>query len=256
MERDSSGRFRSQRDQQQSQQRPMSVESCTTTATGAGVTAIIGGAALGAIAMYLMDPNHGAERRAMARNLAERALESTGDVARTAMSNASHFMGDAYHAAKDKIADSASAAYDAMPNGKDVRKAANGVSDAASNAASSASDTAHSWLESARSFLPRSVKLEKHSDYAMNPGAVSATALSTLVVGAGAMWMFDPVRGRARRAWIGQKLTRAVNEVGRFASSTGRHLRNKMKGTYYETRSAAESATQRVASGVRETIGS
>ena len=78
----------------------------------------------------------------------------------------------------------------------------------------------------------------------MEPAGVSATAVSTLLVGAGAMWFFDPDRGRARRAWIGQKLTRAMNEIGDFARATGRHLRNKSKGYYHEGKAAVCDAAQ------------
>ena len=66
--------------------------------------------------------------------------------------------------------------------------------------------------------------------------------LGALVWSVGAMWLLDPDRGRSRRAWLAQKATRAANETGRFMRATGRHLRNKSKGYYYETRSAAECA--------------
>ena len=154
--------------------------------------------------MYLMDPKHSTERRAVARNLAERTLESGGDVARNAMHNASHFMGDALHTAKDKFADAASNASDAVSNGKQK------IMDSASDSASNISDTASAWMHAAKQYLPRS-ELEKHSDYAMNPAAVSATAASTLIIAA--MWLFDPIRGRGASHWVGQKLTRFVNEV-------------------------------------------
>jgi len=255
MERDSAGRFRSGREPQQSG-RTTRQESCAPSAVGAGVASLISGAALGVVAMYLLDPKHGAQRRAMARNLAERALESSGDVTRSALHSASHYLGDAWHAARDKVADTASAAQDAMPNGKSMKNGAEKLMNGASSAASSVGDTASDWFESAKSYLPRRAKLEQHSDYAMNPGAVSATALSTMVVGASAMWLFDPDRGRARRAWIGQKITRAIHEIGDFASATGRHFRNKAKGYYHETRSTVQEVGEQVReSSVGQKIG-
>ena len=137
MERDSAGRFQSGRESRQARRSQIS-EGRARSSVGAGVAALISGAALGAAAMYLLDPNHGAQRRAMARNLAERALESSSEAARAA----SCAIGSALHAARDKVADTTSAAYDAMPNGKDIR-------DAGAQAVSSAGDTASSWLESA-----------------------------------------------------------------------------------------------------------
>src|SRR5262249_35945104 len=100
---------------------------------------------------------------------------------------------------------------------------------------------------SARDYLSsRAPKPERHSDYAMEPAAVSATALGTLLIGAGAMWLFDPDRGRARRAWIGQKITRAVNEMGDFARATGRHLPNKSNAHAPRIRTAADTGGKKV----------
>jgi gas vesicle protein len=228
MERDSAGRFTNRREGFEEPQ-DMSQQSYGVRSTGVGMAALIGGAALGTVAMYLFDPHHGAERRAIARNMAGRALESTGDV----LHSTSQYAGSAWQAAKDKVAGAASAARGAMPSTDSVR------------------DRASSWFESAKSYIPGRAKLERHSDYAMNPGAVSVTALSTLIIGAGAMWLFDPARGRARRAWIGQKLNRGMNEAGQFASATGRHLRNKMKGYYQQT----SSAVRRVGPRTEESLG-
>jgi hypothetical protein len=86
----------------------------------------------------------------------------------------------------------------------------------------------------------------------MEPAAVSATAVSTLLAGAGAMWLFDPDRGRARRAWIGQKMTRVLHEVGDFARATGRHLRNKSKGYYHDGKSAVYDAAEAVGIGAEQ----
>jgi gas vesicle protein len=205
-----------------------------------GVLSLLGGAALGTLAMYLLDPAQGDERRAAARQLAQRAFRTTADAARSAYNRGSEVASDAWDKVSEKAADAGAAAYDAMPSGKNLAASA-------SDAASSASDTAHSWFDSARGYLSRRrPQLERHSDYAMEPAAVSATAVSTLLVGAGAMWFFDPDRGRARRAWIGQKLTRAMNEIGDFARATGRHLRNKSKGYYHDGKAAVCDAAQAV----------
>src|SRR5439155_978246 len=85
--------------------------------------------------------------------------------------------------------------------------------------------------------------------------ATVPTALGLLAgsgIGAAAMWLMDPARGRGRRAWLGQKATRLLNETGDFMRATGRHLANKSKGYYYETRSAAECAMQGITSAAGE----
>lgn len=248
MKRDSSGRF-SRRQGSQSPQasladrqnpRSQAEESCAPASMTTGILSLLGGAALGTLAMYLLDPEQGDERRAAARDLARRAFRTTADAARSAYQHTSHVASDAWDKVSEKAADAGAAAYDKLPNGKQL-------AESASNAASSASDTAHSWFDSARGYLSsRRPQLERHSDYAMEPAAVSATAVSTLLIGAGAMWMFDPDRGRARRAWLGQKFTRAIHEIGDFARATGRHLRNKSKGYYHEGASAVSSAAESV----------
>jgi gas vesicle protein len=205
-----------------------------------GVLSLLGGAALGTLAMYLLDPEHGDKRRAAARQVARRAFQTTADAARSAYQRTSQVAGDTWDKVSEKAADASTAAYDALPSGQLFV-------DTASNAASSAADAAHSWFDSARGYLSRrSPRMERHSDYAMEPAAVSATALSTLLIGASAMWLFDPDRGRARRAWVGQKFTRAMNEIGNFARTTGRHLRNKSKGYYHQTASTVRGAAERV----------
>jgi hypothetical protein len=188
--------------------------------------------------MYLLDPEHGQDRRAAAKAAAARALEASGNAAHSAFDSSKHFLGDAWETVSDKASQYASAAGDAMPSGKDVRKSGQRFMDGASDAGSNISDKARSWFNSARDAMPERFRLEQHSDYAMNPPAVTATALSALALGAGAMWLFDANRGRARRAWLGQKANRFMNEIGKFGRATGRHLSNKAKGYYHETASA------------------
>jgi hypothetical protein len=97
-------------------------------------------------------------------------------------------------------------------------------------AGDSARETAGSWLDSAREYAPSLGRRES----GFSGTTVSAAALGMLALGVGAMWLLDPARGRGRRAWIGQKLTRCLNETGDFMNATGRHLRNKMRGYYHE----------------------
>src|SRR5205814_635207 len=113
--------------------------------------------------------------------------------------------------------------------------------------------TRDSWLDSARDYLPA-------RQTGAGPATVGLTALGCVAAGLGAMWLFDPERGRSRRAWIGQKATRLVNETGTLARATGRHLANKSRGYYYESRNAVGSGIDRlsdtgIAESVRSTLG-
>jgi gas vesicle protein len=244
MKRDSSGRFRGRGESSYEQ----AEGECRTSAIGASIGALIGGAALGAIATYLLDSEQGADRRASLGKTAHRAFDSTADALRTAYEKTAHGVGHALASAGEKASAVGAAAYESLPDSQDIRRAGRRFFDSAGDAADNASDTARSWLGSARSMLPsyRSMKREQHSDYAMNPGAVGVTAAGTLVLGAASMWLFDPSKGRARRAWIGQKATRFLNEIGGFARATGRHIRNKSRGYYHQASSAVSNAAEHV----------
>jgi len=90
--------------------------------------------------------------------------------------------------------------------------------------------------------------------------SASAMAFGALALGVGAMWLFDPNRGRARRAWIGQKATRFMNETGDFFYATGRHVANKSRGYAHDAGQAMSSAASAVtdselAERVRSALG-
>jgi hypothetical protein len=192
-----------------------------STALGA-----VGAAGVGAAMMYLMDPNKGAQRRHHLAEMAGGAMESTGHALRSGAETLAH-----------RAAEAGSALYANIPSAGDVGHTGRLLGRHASGAAESARDTAGDWLESAREYLPhRHTRHERQ----FSSAATGISAGAALLIGLGAMWLFDPSKGRARRAWIGQKTTRCLNETGDFMRATGRHLRNKTRGYYHETRSAAE----------------
>ena len=188
---------------------------------------ILGGAGIGAALMYLMDPNQGAERRHHIADLAGDALESTSQVLRSGAEEISH-----------RAADAGAALYAAVPSSKDLGHTGRLLGRRASEAAESTRHHAGDWLDSAREILPYPRRQSHHEVSATTAGISGAAALA---IGLGAMWLFDPDRGRGRRAWIGQKMNRAVNETGKFMRATGRHLRNKSRGYYHEGKHLAES---------------
>jgi gas vesicle protein len=61
-------------------------------------------------------------------------------------------------------------------------------------------------------------------------------AAAGFVLGALAMFIFDPQEGRRRRALARDKLLRAQNELGGYVSGKAKHLRNRAQGVAAETR--------------------
>jgi hypothetical protein len=226
--------------------------SCAKPGGIAATVGILAGAGIGAAMMFLMDPEQGRRRRERIAAAAAHSLEATTDAAR-----------HAWDAGSEHAVEGAAALYAQVPSGKDVRKFGHRLFDRTGSAFGSAADTtretAGGWLDSAKSYLPE-VRSRRTHQHDLSPAAAGAGAAGALLLGLGAMWLFDPDRGRGRRAWIGQKTSRAVNETGRFMRATGRHLANKSKGFYHEGRravtSAGESLTDSaVAEHVRTALG-
>ena len=71
--------------------------------------------------------------------------------------------------------------------------------------------------------------------------AAAANSLGLLLggigIGALLMYLFDPDRGRGRRARLGDQLTSRVNRLSEAAESKARHLRNRAQGVLHEARS-------------------
>jgi gas vesicle protein len=59
--------------------------------------------------------------------------------------------------------------------------------------------------------------------------------LTALGIGALAMYFFDPVSGRRRRALVRDKMTHYHREATDYAESTAKDLRNRAQGLVAET---------------------
>jgi gas vesicle protein len=192
---------------------------------GSGATkttlGLLAGAGIGAGLMYLMDPYEGPTRRARIADAAGSTWESLSEGAATAGSAiASH-----------------------LPSASDLRDKGHKF---LSRAGDAANETASGWWESARNAMPAMPALPQRR----RPTDVSATSatvggLGLIALSVAATWLFDPQRGRGRRAWLAQKATRYMNETGDFMRATGRHLRNRAKGAYHEGHSAVEDLAAR-----------
>ena len=232
-------------------------ESCVTTGTAASALGVIAGAGIGAALMFLLDPDQGRRRRERLAAAAGAAAERAGEAAHSA-----------WDTAEEKTIEGAAALYAATPSGKDLRRGGRRLwgraSDALGSAADSTTETAGGWLDTVKSYLAElpHVHVHRASQHRREIGAGSAGigAAGALLLGLGAMWLFDPDRGRGRRAWIGQKTNRILNETGNFMRATGRHVANKSKGYYHESRkavggAAASLSDSSIAESVRSSLG-
>jgi len=231
--------------------------SCAPKATAATALGVAAGAGIGAALMFLLDPEQGRRRRERLAETAALAAHRAGEMAH-----------DAWDTTTDAAAGGAAALYAATPSTKDMRRGGRRLwgrtSDAVGSAAETTRDTAGGWLESARSYLPElpHVHVHRASQHRRKVSGTTAGAgaAGAVLLGLGAMWLLDPDRGRGRRAWIGQKTNRLLNETGRFMRATGRHLANKSKGYAHRSRQAVGGAASSltdssIAESIRSSLG-
>ena len=82
--------------------------------------------------------------------------------------------------------------------------------------------------------------------------------LSAAGVGAGLMYLFDPDRGKRRRALMANKITHAGKVAGDVTGKTGRDVRNHLQGVIAEIQSlfqAAEISDDVLQARVRSKLG-
>lgn len=218
---------------------------------------LLGGALLGAAAMYLLDPEAGRRRR-------EDLAASTGD----ALGRAGEAIGPAWesvseHArdltgrlaggaaalgatASDRAADARDSSADYLSGwgdtissfGRRFAKGAQGYGRSATSGVRDARDTA--W-DSARHYASRAQgALPWHKEEESHAGAYTAAGITAAALGAGAIYLFDRTNGRARRKVALDQATRIVNDCGRAFRHSGRYFNdvmNRSRGLAHEARS-------------------
>jgi hypothetical protein len=70
--------------------------------------------------------------------------------------------------------------------------------------------------------------------------AMIVRVLGALGIGALAMYFFDPVSGKRRRALARDQMTHYQKEVTQYAEGTAKDLRNRAQGIYAEARGMYE----------------
>ena len=70
------------------------------------------------------------------------------------------------------------------------------------------------------------------------------TFLKGAAIGAGCMYLFDPSRGRTRRARIRDNAVHVWNEAGDAVESNSRHLANRARGMLHEAKTCISSSAR------------
>ena len=207
---------------------------------------LLGGAVLGAAAMYLLDPEQGRRRRAQIGEVTGEALRATGDAVgpawetiaervREASSRLAEGAGGAAESARETGSSAYSGARDTLSDWTDAlgslgRRFTRRAGEAGSSAREYSADAARR----ARAYLPWHEEEESHAT------AYTVAGLSAAAIGAGLVYFLDPNNGRRRRAVAGQQINRIVNDCGRAFNQTGRYvqdLMNRSRGVAHEARS-------------------
>jgi hypothetical protein len=192
---------------------------------------LLGAAGLGVGLMYMLDPEHGRERRERLASTAEHALSNTGEMLGSTLHGASHSAGTvakkisgyAQHLA-EHLSDTA---HEAAENGE---KAAHGFVSQARQKVHEAHQELADRASALWSRAKRSGGMERESHPVAMATGITAATVGVLGLGAGLMYVLDPSRGRARRAWMRDKIVSVTRQTGREARRYGRHLSNRMTG--------------------------
>ena len=243
------------REYAQSQRDP----SCTQRSSLAGGLKLIGGAGLGAVLMYLLDPEAGERRREEMRLRAAHAAATTGTVFGNLTEMAGNVAGNVWDMTTEAGRAAAQRAAEAGSAGAAAASSyGSSLAERAGESAYSLRKGAHRHMKSARKSASGWFGHEEESHLPSTGATVSAVA--ALAAGVGLMYLLDPNDGARRRNTLLGKVTRCLNETGDFARRTGRHLANRSRGMAHDTRSmfqrGGEPADDRtVAERIRARLG-
>jgi gas vesicle protein len=221
---------------------------------------VLAGASLGAIATYLLDPDQGDSRRHQISKTAEDAVSTATDAvtshlhraidaARDAAGTATQYAGDAAGHVADHFAPAVNeanrqakmASSHAQSIKSDlidrVNSAKNDWLDRANSTKSDWTDRAHSAYGNAKKAAMRQAGVqESHPVEALLGHTIGTIGIAA--IGAGAMYLMDPAKGRARRAWVTDKAFSWTRKAGTSARSYGRHLGNQLQGVSHDLQQA------------------
>jgi len=214
----------------------------TGLATG---LSLLGGAALGAGLMYLLDPDEGADRRRTVGNLASGAISASGSALQSGWEKLKDTAGRVYDAAsegagtfKDKLSQGAEYVTD--------NRYAKRISKSARRASDEASDRfGYLWRG----------RQSRGLESGVSQGLAAAACLA---LGVGAMYFLDPLDGARRRHLFRDKFLSAFGRMAAQLEKQGQNIWNHATGMAHEARSgfSREQVDDRtLAERIRATIG-
>jgi len=218
-------------------------ESCRT-GMKSGLS-LLGGLAIGAGLMYLLDPDEGPDRRKTVGNLAGGAMSASG----SALSSGWDKLKDTATRVYDAASEGAGAFKDKLSDGADYvtdNRYAKGISKSARRASGEASDRL-GYLWHGR----------EHHGLKSGTGQGLA-AIGILAMGVGAMYFLDPNDGARRRSVFRDKFLSAFGRMATSLERQGRNIWNRANGIVHEARSSfsgEEVDDNTLVQRVRSTIG-
>src|SRR2546421_501088 len=217
---------------------------------------LVGGALLGAAAMYLLDPDSGQRRRRRVADTASDAWESSRDYLSEGIDN----VRDRASGVASQIGNRASDYADSSSWRNLGSRLFGHVRDWGNQAVDLAKDYTPdfgSYSKKARR-TAKNMRRSLSGDTGFGTTSLVGTAATCCAIGAVTMYFFDPVKGRGRRAVCEDKIMSFVRRTGRSMNATGRHMANKLRGTAYEARRSVQGAAQtaqQLADRVRSELG-
>ncbi len=198
-------------------------ESCSTGMVSG--LSLLGGLAIGAGLMYLLDPEVGENRRKTVGNLASGAISASGSALQTGWDKLRDTAGRVYDAAsegagafKDKLSEGTEYVTDNR-YAKKISKSARRASDEASHR------FGYLW--------------RGRDHYGLESGTSQGlAALACLALGVGAMYFLDPRDGARRRSVFRDKFLSAFGRMATNLEKQSRNIWNRANGMMHEARSS------------------
>jgi len=214
---------------QKSGQRQIEVLSNNECRTGmtSGLS-LLGGLAIGAGLMYLLDPDEGADRRKTVGNLAGGAMSASGSALSSGWETLKDTAGRLYDAAsegagafKDKLSDGAEYVSD--------NRYSKRISKSARRASNEASDRlGYLW--------------RGRDHHGLESGTSQGlAAVACLALGVGAMYFLDANDGARRRSVFRDKFLSAFGRMATSLEKQGRNIWNRANGMMHDARSSLSS---------------
>jgi len=201
---------------------------------------LLGGAVLGAVAMYLMDPEAGERRRRQVAEASGEAARATGDTLGPIwerVSDAAKTAGLGIASGAAALGHGAAERYEDVRDSRAVRHFGENASHLGYSIAEKFKRGGLQARKAAASAAPAGWFREEEESHA---GAYAATGIGTLLLGAGLMYLLDPQRGAGRRKLAVDRATSVVNRTGRTFRQVGRDVRNRATGYAHQARGMVE----------------